>query len=132
MERPLNSLLRLTVLIAVAGAPLPAQVKPIQFASNPSATPVFPPLVLTVNSYGVSPSKIVRKQGPFVLLILNTLDKREETFSITKDTDSKSLLDIQTHDNEHRAATTISLEPGNYVLRFTNNPKLSVPITITP
>jgi hypothetical protein len=101
-----------------------------------SGKDTVPNRVLVLDQQGIHPDTITRPQGGFVLLILNRLVNRAETFALASTRGSEGAASAaapMTTDAEHDYTYQyLDLAPGGYQLNLKNHPQLSVSITITP
>jgi hypothetical protein len=117
------------VMLFAAMVPANAQLKPIPAPSEQPA--LLPSEVIIVSRYGVSPAKITRPTGPFVLFIENRLAPHEEVFTLVLQGSTASLLQLTTQRTKPRTSAALNPEPGTYELHFQNNTQLTVDIEVT-
>jgi hypothetical protein len=92
---------------------------------------VVPSEVVMVNRFGVTPTKIVRPPGPFVLFVENRLPGHTEHYSLTLDQDGAAeFAGMDTKSDKLRNSTLLDLLPGKYRVRFRNRAEFSVAIEI--
>src|SRR5580692_1920736 len=100
------------------------------FGENP-----VPNQVVVLNQQGLRPEAITRPQGGFVLLLLNRLGDRRETFTLVSadgtNTAPPAVAPLSTDEQHDYAYGYLELPPGSYQLNLKNHPRLSVKITIT-
>jgi hypothetical protein len=86
---------------------------------------------IVVNRFGVYPKNIIRKQGPFILMIENRLPGHTAHYSLTLDQgNGGELVGFDTAPGRFRISRLLDLKPNNYVLRFPNTDSLFVTIQI--
>ena len=123
--------LLIPALLAAWVLPAAAQLKPIDLPVT-GLRAIFPNEAVTISRFGVSPAKIVRTEGAFVLFIENLLGDQEETFSLMLTGAPASLVDLATHSHKHRASIPLNLVPGKYRLQLNKRANLSIDIVINP
>src|SRR5258708_6650200 len=111
-------------LLAACVLPAAAQRRPID--PPPVGLPaIYPSEVVTISRFGISPAKITRTEGTFVLFIENFLGDQEETFSVTLAGAPASLGDLDTHSQRHRTSIPLNLVPGHHRLPLNHLTNLS-------
>jgi hypothetical protein len=93
--------------------------------------------VVILDYNGISPAAFTHAQGEFVLLIVNRLPNKSETFTLVSPSPSTGApapgVQPASTDSYHDCASLdLTLPPGTYHLQLKNHPNLSVIITITP
>ena len=88
---------------------------------------------IVVNRFGVYPASITRKQGQFMLFVLNRLPDYNETFQVVlKGAEpDQNTPTFGTAPGQAVGSLVVNLSPGAYELRSKNHPRLVVELTIT-
>jgi hypothetical protein len=123
--------LKVIMMLALLGTAAYAQLKNTTYP--PGSLPHVPGSPVVVNRFGVSPSTIVRQEGPFVLVIMNRLPGHTEHLSIGLDQpNSPELVGLDTSAAKTLASAFLDLQPNTYRVSFRNNPNLSLTVVIKP
>jgi len=86
---------------------------------------------VVVNRFGITPTSLQRPVGAFLLYVANKRGDQTDHFSLTLDkAGAAELLSIDTTPRKWRGTVLVDLQPGNYRLRLTKSPELSVAIQI--
>lgn len=119
----------LALLAVLLAATAPAQLKNATY--QPGQLARVPGEAVVVSRFGVSPAKIVRGQGPFLLLIMNRFPGHAEHFSIALDqANAPTLVGLSTSSAAPTTSTLLDLMPGTYRVSFQNQTNLSFTIEI--
>ena len=88
---------------------------------------------VVISRFGVSPPKIVRAQGAFLLCIQNRMAGHAEQFTITLDqANAAGLATLNTTSAKPATSMLLDLKPGTYLVSFQNQKNLSFTIEIQP
>jgi hypothetical protein len=110
----------------------PAAFGQMKTPPTQSGPAVIPGEHVTVDRFGLTPNKLTRGQGIFVLEFENRLLHAAETYSISLDADSATVFaSTQTSDTVHRGSVFLNLEPGTYRVTLANHPELRLRFVIT-
>jgi hypothetical protein len=93
------------------------QLKVTQYSQPPQV--VAEPVVVRLS--GVTPQKITRPQGPFLLCVDNRLPGNDAHFSLSLNQgNSTELIGLDTIPSQTRASKLLDLQPGTYKLTVQN------------
>ncbi len=117
------------LLLALAAIPVGAQQRNATYANGALAH--VPVMCVVVDRFGVSPKQFTQPAGPFLLMIRNRRGDNTEHFSLTLDAaNAAEIYGFDATPRQFHGGILVDLLPGNYRLRLSNTPKLSVAITI--
>ena len=115
---------------SVTAYPLKELANPISPTTPSAATEKLNAQVILMRPYGFEPAEITRREGPFLLVVLNRSGVREANYLLSSVASNK-LHEAKVPREKLDWHQVVNLTPGDYILRETNHPDWICKITVT-
>ena len=115
---------------SVTADPLKESVIPISPTSTIATTEKLQAQVILLRPYGFEPAVITRREGQFLLVVLNRSGAWEANYLLSTVSNSR-LREAKLPRERLDWHQAVSLTPGDYILTETNHPDWTCKITVT-